>query len=67
MTKTNLLKAKMAEHEVSNQQAANKLNLSMVQFRKKLNNEAKFNQVEIKTIKQLLFLNDADIVEIFLS
>lgn len=67
MTKTNLLKAKMAEHEVSNQQAANELDLSMVQFRKKLNNEAKFNQVEIKTIKQLLFLNDADIVEIFLS
>ena len=67
MTKTNLLKAKMAEHEVTTQAAAEELQLTRAQFSKKLNNQAKFNQIEMQALKRLLFLNDADIVEIFLS
>ncbi len=65
MTKTNLLRAKIAEKGYTITTFAEKLGKNKSTISPKVNNKTKFSQDEIKDIKIVLDLTDRETIEIF--
>lgn len=60
MTATNLIKAKMQEHKLTNAQIAKLLEISAQSFSYKLNNKVEFKASEIVKLCEILDIKDKE-------
>lgn len=60
MTATNLIKAKMQEHKLTNAQVADMLGISSQSFSYKLNNRVEFKASEIIKLCDILKIEDKE-------
>lgn len=67
LVSTNLLKAKIAELELSNKEIADKLNLSESGWYQKLNGTRSLTIKEMFALQKILKIKDADLKQFFLS
>ena len=67
MTRTNLLKAAMAENEYTAERLADEVGMSRQSFSLKVNNKRRFNSDEISKISHVLKLTPQRIIEIFFA
>ena len=67
MTKTNLLKAKMVQNNIRNEDIVKTLNLSRQTVSKKINNRVPFTLEEVAALRECIGLTKDDVIDIFLS
>lgn len=60
MTATNLIKAKMQEHKLTNAEVAKLLDISYQSFSYKLNNKVEFKASEIVKLCEILKIEDKE-------
>ena len=66
-TKTNMLKARRVQYNLSQSNVAEELDMTMTTYGKKERGDLDFSQSEIYTLKILLHLTNDEVFEFFLS
>ena len=67
MTNTKKLKGKLAENGETIQTLAKKLNMSAPTLSYKINNKSEFSATELKSLLEILNIEDSDIRKIFFA
>lgn len=66
-TKTNMLKARRVQYNLSQTNVAEELDMTMTTYGKKERGDLDFSQSEIYTLKTLLHLTNDEVFEFFFS
>lgn len=67
MVNTNLLKAKMVQQEITQEELAKKLDLYVTTTHNKITGKNEFKASELAKLKQILILTDAEFMNIFFA